>query len=297
MNAIVDQIQTMGEAWEQYKTANDERLEAIEKGNVGRAGELNAMLEKMETTITGSQAELKEISKGIAEDRARLEMLEALQDRPNLTPEEKNANDHMELFFKSLRGQFKDPNETRELKELEQKDVTIGSNIGGGFALPKQIGADIDALLLKLSDIVANVKNIRVGTSDYQELVSIHGGTSGWVGETGTRSATGTPNLRSQKPTWGELYAYPQISEWSAQDIFFNVAQWLTNDVAEGMAVALATAIWSGDGSDKPTGMTNTAPDEFPVATVSVTDRVPIAFSRGIRVLPCFLIPPSLGGG
>src|SRR5690606_15182217 len=97
-------------------------------------------------------------------------------------------------------------------------------------------------------------------TSDYQELVSIHGGTSGWVAETGSRTATGTPNLRSQKPTWGELYAYPQVSEWSIQDIQFNVAEWLTNDIAEGMSNALSTAIFNGNGSAKPTGMTNTAP-------------------------------------
>jgi HK97 family phage major capsid protein len=145
-------------------------------------------------------------------------------------------------------------------REMQSKDVTIASNIGGGYGVPKEIAADIEKLVLKMSDIVANVKNVTVGTSDYQELVSIFGGTCGWIAETSSRTATATPNLRNVKPTWGELYSYPKVSEWSLQDIFFDVQAWLTNDIADGMAVALSTSIWNGNGTAQCTGLTNTAP-------------------------------------
>lgn len=259
-NPILEEIQKLGESVTDFQKTNDERLEAVEKGLDGRAKELDEKLSKLNEVIDTSQAKIKALEAEEEKKQARIEMLEALAERPRGTPEEQAQKQYTDLFFKGLRDGFQNPHTNAQLRDIATKDVTIGTNSGGGFALPKQIGADVDALLLKLSDVVANVKNIRVGTSDYQELVSIHGGTSGWVAETGTRSATGTPNLRSQKPTWGELYAYPQVSEWSIQDIQFNVATWLTNDIAEGMSNALSTAIWNGNGSAKPTGMTNGAP-------------------------------------
>ena len=262
-NPIVEEMQKLGETVTEFQKTNDERLEAMEKGNETLTKELEQKLEKIGKDLDSSQVKLKAMEAEDAKKQARIEMLEALADRPRGTPEEIARKEYNEMFFKGLRVGFQDSTINGKLRDLAQKDVTIGSNPGGGFALPKEIGASVDALLLKQSQIVNNVKNIRVGTSDYQELVSIHGGTSGWVAEAGTRSATGTPNLRSRKPTWGELYAYPQVSEWSIQDIQFNVADWLTNDIAEGMSNALSLAIYSGDGSDKPTGMT----DEAPVST------------------------------
>ncbi|MBI3776419.1 MAG: phage major capsid protein [Gammaproteobacteria bacterium] len=44
------------------------------------------------------------------------------------------------------------------------------------------------------------------------------------------------------------------------QDIYFNVGAWLAQEAADGFASAEATAIWSGNGSAKPSGLTNTTP-------------------------------------
>jgi predicted phage gp36 major capsid-like protein len=43
--------------------------------------------------------------------------------------------------------------------------------------------------------------------------------------------------LREVKPTWGELYAYPQVSEWAMDDVFFNVDDWLAQEVAQEFAI------------------------------------------------------------
>lgn len=264
-NAIVEELETIGKTMSEYREKNDQRIEEIAKGNDSRAKELEVQLSKMDKVLDQSKAALDAIQKEKEDQKNRIEMLEALADRPKGTPQEQLESKYLDTFLDGVRTQFKDNDILNDLQKIqkqanEYKDVTIGTNIAGGFALPKEIGGLVDKLILNQSAIVSNVKNVRVGSSDYQELISIHGGTSGWVAETGTRSATNTTNLRNVKPTWGELYAYPQISEWSAQDLLFNVADWLVNDVADGMAVTLGTAIWSGDGSSKPTGMTNTAP-------------------------------------
>jgi len=264
-NPIIEKLEEVVKLHTDLKSVNEERFQKLEEGNEVRAKELEDQVDKINADLTKAIKERDKLVKDYQGMLDRIEVVEALADRPKGTPQEQIETQYKSLFFEGVRTQFKDTEIIAKMQDLsrkakEFKDVTIGSSIGGGFALPKVIGAEIDKLILNQSDIVANVKNVQVGTSDYQELVSIHGGTSGWIGETGTRSATGTPNLRNIKPTWGELYAYPQISEWSAQDIFFDVENWLTNDIADGMSVALSTAVHAGTGSDQPTGMTNGAP-------------------------------------
>ena len=81
---------------------------------------------------------------------------------------------------------------------------------------------------------------------------------AGWDGETATRTGTATSTLRERTPTHGELYAYPVASNWSLEDIFFNVGDWLAQEVAQAFAVEEGDAVIRGNGTSKPTGMSNT---------------------------------------
>nr|WP_145545766.1 phage major capsid protein [Variovorax boronicumulans] len=147
-----------------------------------------------------------------------------------------------------------------EAEAFEQKDVTIGSQSGGGYAVPMQIYGEIEKRLNRMNVLRDLVKVVPASTSDFKALVSINSATSGWVGETGTRAGTATPTLRERKPTHGELYAYPQVSEWSLDDIMFDVVDWLSESVAEDFAEREADAIIRGNGVNKPTGILNSAP-------------------------------------
>lgn len=261
-NPLIEAVEGVGKSFEEFKRVNDQRLAEEAAGNIARAKELQDTLEKISAELSNHQKNKEILEKRLAQQAERLEIVEALNDRPGKTVQDKLRDQHLELFLKWVRSGGRDNQAYQEYKSLankagEYKDVTIGTNIAGGFALPEQIGAAVEKLILNFSDILSEVKNIQVGTSDYKELVTIYGGNSSWVGETGTRSATNSPNLRERAPTWGELYAYPQASNFALEDIFFNVVDWLTNDIAEGQAVALSTAIYSGNGSSQPTGMTN----------------------------------------
>lgn len=268
MNPILEEIKNIGEATAEFQKVNDARLAEIEKGNHAKAAELDSKLARIETTLSAAIAAKKDYEREFEAQKTRIELLEALSERPKGNAEEQTKQKYNNAFLAALRKGFKNPNlnadleKTAEEYKLINKDVTIGSTIGGGFGLPKEIGMAIETLILKFSEVAASVKSIQVGTSDYQELVSIHGSTAAWLSETGDRTSgtTGTPNLRNIKPTWGELCAYPKISEWALQDMQFNAADWIRDDVAQDFAILLSTAIWNGNGSAKPTGMANTAP-------------------------------------
>lgn len=261
-NELLEAIEGIGKSFEQLKQTNDQMLLEERKGNEARAAELKATLDKISEDL-GTQVKNKEIiEKRIASQQDRLEVLEALNDRPRATIQDKIRSEHKDLFVRWLRSKGTDRGAEEAFAKLvekarEVKDVLIGTDASGGFAVPEEISRSVDKLILKQSDIFANVKVVPVGTSDYKELISINGSTSGWSTETGTRTAGAEPTLRAIVPTWGELFANLQASNWSLEDMFFSVENWLVDNISEGFGVALSTAIYNGDGSGKPTGMFN----------------------------------------
>ena len=264
-NQIMDAIEGIGKSFEEFKKVNDQILDEERKGNEARARELQATLDKIGDELSQHQKNREILEKRLAAQQDRIEIVEALNDRPRATVQDRIRSEHKDLCLQWIRSKGQDYEALAKYKELvskarEVKDVTIGTDASGGFALPEEISRTVDKLILNFSGIAANVKNVQVGTSDYKELVSVNNASYAWSTETGTRSATTSPELRNRAPTWGELYAYPSASNWSLEDLFFNVENWLVDNISEGFAVGLSTAIYNGNGSGTLTGMVNTAP-------------------------------------
>ncbi len=264
-NSLVEAITNIGTSFEQFKKVNDQKLEEERKGNEARARELTETLEKISAELTTSVKTKEILERRINSLNDRADVLEAMNDRPRASVQDKLRSEHKDLFVQWLRGRGMNAQVEQKYQELirkagEYKDVTIGSTTGGGFALPEEIYRTVDKLLLKTSAITQYVRNVTVGSPDYKELLTINGATYAWSAETGTRSATVTPGLRERAPTWGELYAYATASNWSLEDLFFDVVSWLVDAITEGFTMGLSAALWNGNGSSKPTGFINTAP-------------------------------------
>lgn len=259
----IDQTAT---AFDEFKKTNDERLAALRAGNEAKARELDQKLERINADINKFVEVKDSLTRELEFHRERLEQLEAKGMAPGRTGVQQVHDEYKQAFCEWIRNRGQSPEAERKMIEIgrkaqaQYKDVTIGSGSAGGFAVPESISATIEKLELKFSPVRALVKVVQTSTSDYKELVSINGATSGWVGESGARTATATPTLREVTPTHGELYAYPQASEWSLDDIAFDVEAWLAENVAEQFAIAEANAVLTGDGTNKPTGMLNSAP-------------------------------------
>lgn len=268
MTALTKSIEKIGKAFEEFKTTNDERIAALESGNESKAGELGAKVAKIEAEISQWSAVKKSIELAHQQHQERMEELEARASSPGKTAEQKAKDEQKALFIDWMRHKGQAPHIEQQLIDLQRKDVTIGSPAGGGVAVPEEVARDIDQMQAKVSPVRRLVKVVKANSSDYKELVGIRGATSGWVGETAVRAATATPQLREVTPTHGELYAYPQCSEWALDDIYFNVEEWIAENVGEEFALQEGDAVIRGNGVSKPTGMLNTAPtavaDQFP---------------------------------
>jgi HK97 family phage major capsid protein len=200
----------------------------------------------------------------IAEIVDRLEEIESKGNTPGAPRGTRESKAHVDAFTSWLRKPT-DPGRKSNLTEIEAKAVTIASNPGGGHAVPEEISREIERLEKLFSPVRSLVKVVRAGTSDFKQLVNIRGAAASWAGESTDRSTpTATPQLREVVPTWGELYGYPEASEWSLDDVFFDVADWLAEEVAQEFAIAEGQAVIDGDGSNKLTGMVNSAPTDAP---------------------------------
>lgn len=280
---VLDAVKEVKSTYEEYKEVNDDRLTRIEKGLP--TGEHDEKLALIDGILEDQQA----LKKGLAKERETVKALndlwedwEAKSKSPKWSVEgkefsaQKAHNDAFETWVRSRGAQYGDELKTAESNWLEFKrsqasdyfkQVNIGTPAAGGYAVPEVIGSTIETMELKFSDVrnaTYGVKVVQVSTSDYKELVDLRGAAGGWVGEATARPETATSQLREVTPTHGELYAYPEASEWSLDDMFFNVAQWLGQSSADVFAVEEGLAVISGDGVNKPTGMLNTAPTTDP---------------------------------
>ena len=265
---IKDAIEKMATSFEAYKSTNDERLKAITSGDTSKAGELGQKLARIETDVT-KFADLKaKLDNEMKFQRERIEELEAAKDRPGKTATDKKSDEYSQAFCNWVRKRGNSPADEAKMVELEREikavDTVSGSGNAGGYAVPKQIATEIERLERKFSPVRDLVKVVPVGTTDFNTLVSIGGAAGAWINEAGSRTDSATSLLRSVKPTQGELYAYPKASEWSLDDMFFDVSGWLSEEAAEVFAVMTGAAVIDGDGTNKPTGMLNTAPVATP---------------------------------
>lgn len=296
---IMAAIEKSGKAFEEFKETNDERITKLEQGNQSRVGELEEKLEKINADLSAAQKEKKRLETQQEVDRERIEELEARSRAPGRTASEKAKDEYQKTFIQFVRGGLEDSELGMKLKQIErhmheQKDITIGTPGAGGYAVPEEISRDVERQERLFSPVRSDVRVVQVGTSDWKQLVNLRGTTGGWAGETDTRSATATSTLREVVPTNGELYAYPQASEWSLDDIFFDVGAWLVDEISESFAIDEATAVVSGDGTSKPTGMLNTTPtatDDFgsPLRAAAVYQFIASAASPD-AILPDTLI-------
>lgn len=276
LRSVAEAIDKINTAFSEYKQTNDQRIEAIKAGK--STADLDAKLARMDEAMTS-----------LSEQKSRLEKVETKLARPGAFSgadreqgESQEATEYKEALYDWIRSPRDFQREQRmqqTFQALEAKgnagpgerraaQATVGSNSGGGYALPEVIERTIARLSADISPIrqIATVRP--VGSTDYKELFDIGGAGFEWVGETDTRNQTDTPNLVEVAPTFGMASAKPQASEESLDDLFFNVEDWLTSSASESMAVGEGVAFIRGDGVKKPTGILG---GPAPVATADAS--------------------------
>lgn len=234
---IRDLIEQQGKAFEEFRKSNDERLAALEKGEA--RSELEEKTDRINDELGRLSAAVDELAKKANRPGA-----------PGAEGDEALQAEHKSAWLKWVRK-----GDDAGLADIERKAMNVGTPADGGYAVPIQQDRDIMRLLTDLSPMRQVCRVMTVGTEDYRKLVNLGGTASGWVGETDARPATAGPTLAQLKPSFGELYANPEVTQKALDDIFFNVEGELSQDISESFAVLEGKAFLSGSGTNQPVGL------------------------------------------
>ncbi|KPM65559.1 capsid protein [Pseudomonas putida] len=231
---IKEVADALGKKFDEFKEKNDKRIEGLEAEKGKLSGQVDTLNEKL--------GELDELKSSLEKELADLK-------RPDGTGT-KAASEHKTAFMQFVRKGI-----DTGLGDLQAKALQIGTDADGGYAVPEELDRSIIELLKDTSPMRQVCNQISVGSPDYKRLVSLGGAGSGWVGETDARPATGTPTLGQVSAFMGEIYANPQATQTSLDDIFFDAEGWLDSEVAREFAEREGNAFLLGDGDKKPKGI------------------------------------------
>jgi len=229
----------MMRAFEEFKEANDQRL--AEKARSADVV-LDEKIARLDGVI-GTQAQ-------------RLDAIELKQARPALGGEKPDgrqasspALEHKAAFEAYVRS-----GESANLRALESKALSVGSNPDGGFVVPPEIERQIGERLLTISPIRSLSSQRTISSNVYKKPMMTAGPGAGWVDETDARPQTATPTLDELSFPAMELYAMPAATQLLLEDAAVNIDEWLAQEVDKVFAAQEGAAFVSGDGNNKPKG-------------------------------------------
>ena len=140
-------------------------------------------------------------------------------------------------------------------RESEIKTLIAGNNPNGGYFIRPERSAKMIKRIFETSPI-RNFANIESTSSDTFEVLidDDEAASGGWVGETQSRSTTGTPRIGLLTIPVHEQFAQPKATQKMLDDAGFDIESWLSGKTTRKLSRDENTAFVNGDGSQKPRG-------------------------------------------
>lgn len=269
---VIDQ---QGEAFEQFKKANDALVQAKADGKAvgdleSKVATLSAALDKLteqkaaidELLLKAARpgglggGDPKEAAAQAAELKGFNHALRAeYQAKGKAYPGELSAEAYAQYksgFFKVQMGVSID-----SLTSDERKALSAGSDPDGGYLLPNSTMGMVVTKMFEQS-IMRQICDVQtISTDKIEGIIDNNEASAGWVSELGTRGETSTPQVGRWEIQAHEMYAAPRVSQKIIDDAAVNVEAWLAAKVADKFGRVEGTAFWTGTGVGQPYGLTS----------------------------------------
>jgi HK97 family phage major capsid protein len=240
LKELNESIEGMGKAFEQFKTANDKRLDQLEKrGTVDplvteTLEKLNKEMDTHQDTIDKIEVTMKRVAVGAIEGK-------------EVDLAAKAHKEHFEKFVRS--------GDEAGLLDAQMKSLSVGVDSDGGYTVTPETSNEILRTITETSPIRQIASVISIGTDSFQQLRRTGGASSGgWVTEKGSRSETGTPTLGRLDIPVHEQYAEPAATQKLLDDSSINIESWLGMEISDIISETENTSFVLGDGVGKPRG-------------------------------------------
>lgn len=151
---------------------------------------------------------------------------------------------------------------------MPRADMTTDKDPDGGYTVPKEVGSAIIRRQLDFSPMRRVASVVQTRSDVFEQLMQAAGGTANWVGEKEARPKTDSATLRALQFPAHEIYANPAVSQKLLDDSAFDVANFVTQTIAEDFDLKEGAAFITGDGVNKPRGFLSYG---TPVTTADAT--------------------------
>lgn len=263
MSELNEVIDNLGQAFEEFKSANDERLKQIEsKGHadplleekVNKANEAISEFEAMKTKLEEVETKLSRKNKVIEGtddlDQKALDFERVCASNKGVPFHGNMSGADYQDYKKAFNAYLRKGDETPEA----MKALSVGSDPDGGYLVDSDMSGRIVTKVFETSPMRQYASQQTIGTDALEGLFDLDEASTGWVGETAGRPNTNTPQLAKWRIPVHELYANPSATQKILDDANISMESWLSGKVAEKMARVENTAFVNGDGSGKPRG-------------------------------------------
>lgn len=261
----VGAVEAINSAFEEFKKANDERLAQIEKKGAAdvvteaKLQKIEADLEKAQKIADEAVLAAKRQSRVVTDERGEvIDLDRKAQEWASMNARRRGAV--VGSFGAADMEGYKAAFDTflRKGEEVmgpdERKALSVGTDPDGGYVVNPDLSGRIVMKIFETSPMRAYA-SVQVISSDALEgLFDLNEASSGWVGETDSRSETNTPQLGKWRIPAHELYAKPKATQKLLDDASINMEAWLASKVAEKFARDESNAFVVGNGVNKPRG-------------------------------------------
>lgn len=241
MTRIINRVDQLGSAWEEFKKTNEQRLAEIEKN--GKADPL-------------TEEKLARLDSALSEQKSRVDHLETAGNRPfsgeaiSAKQAAYELNEHKAAFDNYLRRGVES-----DLAFLERKALSVGSDPDGGYMVTPQMAESIVKTVFESSPM-RKVASVLTVSSDALEVIQDNDeAAAGWTAETASVSETDSPQIAKKIIPVHELYAQPKATQKLIDDSSVNIEEWLTSKITEVFSRKENTAFISGNGVAQPRGI------------------------------------------
>ncbi len=242
ISEITERVHNLGNAWEQFKQVNDQRLKEIE-----RKGSADPLYSE----------QLSKISSALDHHKHRMDALETAQSRPGkelAVMAYKSGDGHASEYTKAF-DQYLRKGMDAGLEAISTKALSVGSDPDGGYMVTPSMTNRIIKLVEEGSPL-RSLASIETISSDSLEILEDNDvAAAGWTTETGTVSDTDTPQVGKKSIAVHELYAQPKATQKLVDDSAIDIESWLAEKVADIFARKESAAFIGGSGNGQPKGI------------------------------------------
>lgn len=136
-----------------------------------------------------------------------------------------------------------------------QAGMSTGSNPDGGFSVVPVLSPQIQDRLISTSPVRQLARIETIDSDVFEEITTTGQAGAEWVAEREARGDTANPPMHKLSVPVHEISAMPKITQKLLDDSTFDLANWLSGQIARSFAQKEGNAFISGDGINKPRGI------------------------------------------